>query len=141
VFPVFRSTLLAEGKDPATIEKKVSEKKKRLPRILNNRSVILHDRENEGIVMVANDPALHSFEFTPRRSPSADDADNPVAIRYDVATYFREKVGLNLEFPCMPMVYTSEGYFPIEFAQQSFGKMKHANSPDQVGHSTKGLLF
>jgi hypothetical protein len=106
-----------------------------MKRILNNQSVILHDKDNkEGIVMVANDPNLYSFEYTPRRSPSADNSDTVVSIKYDVARYFCEIRGLNLEFPFMPMVLTSAGYFPIEFAQQSFGKMKNANSPDQVGY-------
>lgn len=124
--------MLAEGKNQAEIEKKVSEKRKRMQRSLNNQSVMLHNKENDGVVMAANDPALHSFEYTSRLKASEEDSALPVTIKYDVATYFREKVGLPLEFPCMPMVYTKEGYFPIEFCRQAFGKMKNANAPDQV---------
>lgn len=127
----FRSVLLAEGKDQESIEKKVENKKKRKKRILNNLTVRWNSRDHPGIIMTANDPELHSFEFKPRK-PSEDDGPDPPPIIYDVARYFRERKGITLAFPYMPMVYTQDGYFPVEFLQQAFGKMKNANSSEQV---------
>jgi len=129
----FRNTLRAEGKDQDTIEKKVAFKKKKRTRILNNQNVMWKNKEKPGVIMEANNPDLHSFELTPRKGPE-DSAPDETPIKYSVAQYFAEKRGLPLEFPFMPMVLTSEGYFPVEFLRQAFGKMKDANSPEQVKH-------
>lgn len=131
--------LLVEGKDQESIEKKVEIKKRRKKRILNNVTVRWNNKDHPGIIMTANDPALHSFEFKPRR-PSEDDSPDPPPIIYDVARYFRERKGIALSFPNMPMVYTQDGYFPVEFLQQAFGKMKNANSSEQVSPSLQILL-
>lgn len=75
------------------------------------------DGSGPPIVWVADDPEQYHFQCR--------------GVTYTVYNYMRERHGLTLKFPKMPIVSTKYGYFPIEFLFQAMGLMKGANSDDQ----------
>ena len=86
-------------------------------------------REKQSIIWGADDPALYSF--TERRK-KGDDESKPLK-EYTIVSYFRERYRIEIKYPKMPIVFLGDKeWFPIEFLFQSFGKMKAANSPQQV---------
>ncbi len=85
------------------------------------------NRDNLKIIWGADNTDLYSFEERKR----VDDGVPPKV--YSVFSYFRERYGYTLRFPKMPIVFLgNKEWFPIEFLSQSFGKMKNANTPEQV---------
>ena len=77
------------------------------------------------IIWGADDPEIYHFFLCKREDDGAK--------QYTVYSYFKERYNITLKFPKMPIVFLGNNeWFPIEFLSQSFGKMRAANSPDQV---------
>mmetsp|Transcript_13918 Transcript_13918/g.25407 ORF Transcript_13918/g.25407 Transcript_13918/m.25407 type:complete len:806 (-) Transcript_13918:62-2479(-) len=72
------------------------------------------------ILRSASDPDVFSFEMR--------DGE-----RVTVASYYWEKYGIGLEYPNLPLIYLGRpGWFPIEFAHQSFAKTREANAQEMI---------
>ncbi len=85
-------------------------------------------RDNQCIIWGADNAEWCSFET---REKGADESAPPK--KHTVQSYFKEAYNITLQYPKMPLVFVGEReWFPMEFLFQSFGKMKAANSPEQV---------
>ena len=108
-------------------EKGLSEEQmfRRNTKMRKNKRMLEDKKINQRIIWGADDPELYSFD---RESP---DGGKPTVMT--VARYFYEAHGIKLKYPRMPMVFLGKKeWFPIELLSQAFGKMRDANSSEQV---------
>jgi hypothetical protein len=109
-----------KGKSDAEIERS-NIKVRRNKRVREDQNIKMK------IVWGADDENLYSFLERKRE----DDGVPPK--KYTVYSYNKERYGITLRYPKMPIVFLgNKEWFPIEFLFQSFGKMRAANSPEQV---------
>jgi hypothetical protein len=81
------------------------------------------------IAWAADNPDMFSFVL------DNDDTETPLENqrKYTVDAYYYEKKGMKLKFPHLPIISMGrDGFFPIEFVYQAFGKKKDANSVNHV---------
>ena len=114
---------------------------------LNKR--MIPDEHKDEIHWSADDPSAYSFSLTPRRrkqetgqEQAPDENVNVAATKeeqvaeqpvvHTVASYFWTKYGIRLKYPKMPIVHTSEGYYPIELLFQAQDKVFGANDSEKV---------
>jgi hypothetical protein len=108
-----------KGKTDAEIERS-NIKVRRNKRVREDQNVQMK------IIWGADDERLYSFEERKRE----DDGVPPK--KYTVYSYNKERYGITLRYPKMPIVFLgNKEWFPVEFLFQSFGKIKAANSPEQ----------
>lgn len=123
-FQDFRQTLMTEGKSNEEIELKIQRRRRRNTKVILNRTLRKgkHEGAPDPIIWDCDDPSIHSFEVT-----DPEDVTHKVTI----ATYFKERYNMPLKFPRGPAIYVKDGrqdaYFPIEFFEQAFGKVKGAD--------------
>jgi hypothetical protein len=92
------------------------------------------DKGSEPIYWSAQDPQEYHFSLV-RRGAKTDgvkqEADFP-AEEYTVASYFKARYGITLEYPNLPIVCTKDGYFPVEFLLQAKEKVFGENDQHKI---------
>ena len=92
-------------------------------RIVRGKNKSLKPDRNEDSRRIIWDP--HSYSFA-----VGSDDDAP---KFTVERYYRERYGIQLQHPKMPIVHVGRGnWFPVEFLYQAYGKAKDANTPENV---------
>ena len=110
-----------------------------LTKVRKNRKV-RQDQSRDGapfIIWGADDENLHKFILHDKSSEEdgekKEEEEQKEQKVLTVQRYFKERWGLNLKFPKMPIVFVGMNeWYPIEFIFQRFGKMKAANESEQI---------
>lgn len=79
---------------------------------------------SDKILWSARDSRVYSFDFD--------------GVETTVNQYFKDKYGITLKFPHMPIIFAGNGWFPIEFVYQTFAKTRGAHSEDM---KSKSLMY
>mmetsp|Transcript_15832 Transcript_15832/g.24306 ORF Transcript_15832/g.24306 Transcript_15832/m.24306 type:complete len:1247 (-) Transcript_15832:149-3889(-) len=118
----FREKLQEEGKSEEAITSKVAEWRFRKSKMEMLNKWLKKDVENP-VIWSAND---HTFEY--KRDGEAKTVSIP--------EYYEEQYGIKIKYPCMPVVFIKdgrrEGYFPIEFIFQAFGKVRGGDFKQEI---------
>ena len=108
----------------------------------NKRMMTPHaEKGGNEIYWSADNMDEYNFEVTPRlpRQPESGTEvtqeesgviENAPGVKHSVASYFLTRYGYALKYPKMPIVYTSEGYYPIEFLSQAQERKRGVDAKD-----------
>jgi hypothetical protein len=118
------------------------------------------DKGGNQIYWSADDVSQYSFEVTPRekkprekkqpeneaeakkdeldvnekapetKKDELDDNEKAPGVTHSVASYFLTRYDYSLKYPKMPIVYTSEGYYPVEFLSQAQERKRGVDAKD-----------
>jgi hypothetical protein len=114
-------------KSPAEIEDKLKTFRRRNTKQYRNKRI----QPRDALKWAADDPCEYDFPVTPRGAPE----DDP-PVRMTVARYFQDIIHLPVRYPKMPLVQVKDGkddgWYPIEFLFQAFGKTRGADFNKKV---------
>ena len=117
---------MEEEKSPAEIEDKLKKSRRRNTKQYRNKTF----KPKDTLKWAADDPR-DEFPVTPRGAP---EDDPPVMMT--VARYFQDIIRLPVRYPKMPLVQVKDGkedgWYPIEFLFQAFGKTRDADFNQHV---------
>lgn len=121
----YRAKLLAEGKSESEIAEKLKQSRRRNTKVYRNKKLMKTDDLDWGA-----DLEQQSFEYKHKGAPE----DQPGEI-VTIERYFLLKYKMKIRFPKMPIVFLrdrkEEGWFPVEFLFQAFGKVRDTDhNPD-----------
>ena len=121
----YRQKLLEEGKSESEIADKLKQSRRRNTKVYRNKKLMASEDLDWGA-----DLERQSFEFKMRGAPE----DQPGEM-VTIERYFLLRYKIKLRFPKMPIVHLldgkEEGWFPIEFLFQAWGKVRDTDhNPD-----------
>jgi hypothetical protein len=126
---VYRKKLVEKSLSDEDIEKMIAFRRRGNTKLYRNNRLLKRAETNREPAQ-QKDPNIWTacgpeslFDIRPRGA-----AEDAPAERWTVEQYMRERHGVQLRFPHMPMIFLKdgreEGYYPVEFIFQAFSKLK-----------------
>lgn len=134
---MYRKKLVEKELPDEEIMKRITRRRQRNTKLYRNKRLLKRAETNrdpakqkDPIIWTACGPES-MFDMTPRGAPEGTPPE-----RWTVEQYMRQRHNVQLRFPHMPMIFLKdgrdEGFYPLEFIFQAFGKLKGTDNNAHV---------
>lgn len=123
----------SKGVSEHEIEEKIKKMKQVYKMSLTMITPSGKDKDSKPICWSANNEDEYTFSLV-RRGAKTDGVKQEAEEepKYTVASYFEARYGIILRFPHLPIVFTKEGYFPVELLLQAQEKVFGENDQAKI---------